>query len=996
MAHLLELSGMPKQAVTTGLWPIDACEGQTIISLFRQQVALQPQKIVLVDHHNQGLSFWQLDFLSSLLALKLLPLRSVALQRLSQAALRVAFETPVETPLLALVFTRSSEMVVAMLAAQKAGFAYIPIDPNCPASRAGQMLSETACSLLLCDRCSVSTSTSFVVGLRVQLIVVDNTCLLANDPLLCAAGDMNRGWSSHSNAIISCCCPTAGTSVSLALDGSIDLSHPFNILYVLYTSGSTGIPKGVALSTRSVLSCLQHSAGRLGTGEPDAVILQSTPYIFDLSAVELYSPLIHGSLLKMAAPEPICDPNALKSLLENSPQPTWIQMTPTVLALHVGTSVLSCSHRVRHLVVCGEVLRQDVAEAAFKQLSMADPTKPIFIHNAWGPTETAIYGSAKTFSSQSQITQHRSLSIGTPLGNRALWIFQADTDRLASLGEAGELCVSGPGVAAGYLNRTDQNAKSFISFNPALLFSLDTGLSSAPPHETLYRTGDLARWRNGELEFLGRKDSQVKIRGQRVELGEVEAVIAGYNIGVVCECAVAVQESPHGAILVAYVTPAHLSVSDLQYGPLPLSMIPSVVVTLQELPKTASGKLDRQLLVKRQDLPPRRSGLSGSTVTTPIQAVVLSVIREVLNEPTLNVSDNYFEWGATSMAAVHIRLGIQRELAVVIPSDWVFHHPSALALCQALESQPIEGCKSSILSNCSTIAISLHVITTEEQRSGSPPNLFLFHPAGGVTYVLFKLAAEIARQAEQQDRQLNIYALQDPTLKDASLPSFRSISEMSLAYWQAIRAIQPSGPYYLGGHSMGGLVATQVAALVQAAGHTVGALFLIDSFFSDHSGSRLSCIFEAITSGMAKDYLKLKLHSNRQTPLSSRFWKPISRKDRRPLASCSGPTDPSPTDVYTLRIVRLVKKHLAILKQHGCPLESGSVANPQPSLILQTKIVLFTTDGEHIHSADTLAWSKLAVEFELISIADATHTGILSGRFAPILASHFVSTLFNR
>ena len=423
--------------------------------------------------------------------------------------------------------------------------------------------------------------------------------------------------------------------------------------YVIYTSGSTGTPKGVTVPHRAVVNFLTSMAREPGLAAHDVVVAVTT-LSFDIAVLELLLPLTVGATVVMASRNDVMDGHALRSLLEDQ-RATVMQATPVTwrLLLEAGwTPALSF-----RALVGGEALPQDLAQ----QLIGCGAE----LWNMYGPTETTVWSTCARISDASRIT------IGRPIANTTVRVLDAGGE-LSPIGVPGELCIGGDGVALGYWNRPELTADRFIP-DPF-------GVSNA----RLYRTGDRARWRgDGTLEHLGRFDDQVKVRGFRIEVGEIEAAIAACPG--VREVAVAAREHR----LVAYIVVANAS-TDLAESirvhirsVLPEYMVPTRFVTMGSLPRTHNGKVDRKAL------PAPEAAASGGGVVaprTPTEAMVLRVFCEVLGRSDFGPDGNFFDLGGDSLMAARMVLRLRVASGVDVPLRGLFERQTVAGLAEAIDA----------------------------------------------------------------------------------------------------------------------------------------------------------------------------------------------------------------------------------------------------------------------------------------------------------------------
>ncbi|MHB8519307.1 MAG: hybrid non-ribosomal peptide synthetase/type I polyketide synthase [Limisphaerales bacterium] len=529
--------------------------------------------------------------------------------------------------LVALCLERSLDLVVGLWAILKAGGAYVPLDPAYPHQRLAWMLEDSRAAVLVTQQ----SLRSRWPELSIQILCVDDST------------------------------PAAGAEAVAASEPPASAVTPDHLAYVIYTSGSTGKPKGVMITHRNVVNFLHSMRQQPGLAHDD-VLLAVTTLSFDIAGLELYLPLTVGAKVVLASREAAADGRQLSALIEAC-GPTVMQATPSTWRLLLGSGWVGSP---RLTVLCGgEALPADLA-GQLRSHSAA-------VWNLYGPTETTIWS-----------TRHRvqpgtgPVPIGRPIANTQVYILDRHLAPLP-IGVPGELHLGGDGLARGYLNQIDLTAEKFVP-DP---FSEQRGAR-------LYRTGDLARYRaDGAIEFLGRIDHQVKIRGHRIELGEVESVLAQHPA--VRQCVVGAREdTPGEARLVAYLVPAaEPAANAAELLPflrekLPAYMLPSAFVVLEHLPLTPNGKVDRRALPAPD---PARPEL-GETFLAPQTATELAVAniwREVLRLERVGVNDGFFDLGGHSVLAAQVLSRIAQACGVDVPLRALFEAPTVRALASAID-----------------------------------------------------------------------------------------------------------------------------------------------------------------------------------------------------------------------------------------------------------------------------------------------------------------------
>lgn len=518
----------------------------------------------------------------------------------------------------------SFEMVVAVLAIIRAGATYIPLIPSYPDQRLGFILRD------------------------------------ANVRLLLTQPDLKERLSQF--GLLSICLDSArvdaGPPQNPARTGSDHLA------YVMYTSGSTGEPKGIEVTHRAVVRLVRNT-NYIDIGSDDRVALASN-FAFDAATFELWGTLLNGARLVVIPREIALDPDRLGSLLRTR-EVTTLFLTASLFN-QIARLQPDTFATLRHLLVGGEALDSDAVRMVLNS------TPPGRLLNGYGPTECT------TFALWHEVRQvdpdDRTIPIGRPISNTRAYVVDRNTELLPP-GIPGELLLAGPGLARGYLNRPELTASLFIP-DPF----------SGEPGERLYRTGDLVRWRdNGNIEFLGRIDEQVKIRGFRIEPGEIAATLARHSA--VKESVVIVREDvPGKKQLVGYVVAApgeKLSMADLRTyltSLLPDYMIPSALVELPQLPLNANGKVERKALP-----PPELSREPDDTLEPPrneLEQAMVDAWRSVLGDRPLGVDDNYFHLGGDSITAIQLVSRLKQAGWELSVRD-LFEHPTVRSLVPSVQ-----------------------------------------------------------------------------------------------------------------------------------------------------------------------------------------------------------------------------------------------------------------------------------------------------------------------
>ncbi|MFI0479414.1 non-ribosomal peptide synthase/polyketide synthase [Actinomadura sp. 9N215] len=532
-----------------------------------------------------------------------------------------------------LCLPRGADMVTSVLAVWLAGGAYLPLDPDYPPERSAYMLTDSRVAVLLG---TVELVEDLPVR-RVQTVGLD-------DPMV------------------------AATVAAAPADPPEQLAAgPDGLAYVIYTSGSTGRPKGVQVTRGGLVNYVSWAADAYGlsAGGPGAVLHSSLS--FDLTVTSLVVPLVTGTSIVISAGG---DPEDLVEVARSVGGFGLVKVVPGHLPL---LRELMPAHEIaglaRHLVVGGEAL-----PGPYVADWLADAPDSVVV-NEYGPTETVVGVSVHALTGGQEVPGQ--VPIGRPIANTRLYVLDGSMG-LVPTGMAGELFIGGAGVARGYAGRPALTAERFVA-DPF-----------AGDGSRLYKTGDRARWAaSGDLEFLGRADDQVKVRGYRIEPGEVEAALAAHSR--VQSAVVAVFGDGAAARLVAYLVPADRatgvpSASDLRghlQRRLPEFMIPSVFIELAELPLTPNGKVDRAALPDPDDTRPELG-----TFVVPVGAteeLLAGVWAEVLGTDRVGADDNFFELGGHSLLATQVTSRVREVFGAEVTLGALFDRPNVRALAELIE-----------------------------------------------------------------------------------------------------------------------------------------------------------------------------------------------------------------------------------------------------------------------------------------------------------------------
>jgi amino acid adenylation domain-containing protein len=542
------------------------------------------------------------------------------------------------------------DLLVGLLGIMATGSAFLPLDPNQPDDRLALALADTGADVVVTERRHADRARALAA--RVPSV---------NDVVLLDEVDAEPTADG----------PSGGDGVAGAVGAAAGIA-PDDVCYLVTTSGSTGTPKCVAVTNRNLTPLLVWSRRYFGLG-PGTRVLQNLNVAFDFGLWELLSTLCWGGTLHHVEPSEVGDPEAFVAAIERERVDT-LHTTPAFFAELLATGRPMPTLRTVHLG--GEEIGGALLAAAARAL---DPA--CTIHNGYGPTEATVNCAIHPVDRGRPPEEYERVPIGRASANNALYVVN-DALELVPDGVVGELLVAGDGVAAGYQRRPDLTAQRFVPnpFGPG----------------RAYRTGDLVR-RNpdGDLEFLGRTDDQVKVRGFRVEPGEVEAVVARHPD--VAAAAVVSREDGPGLALVAYVT-ARAGAADpdgdgdlatrvraFARERLPDYMVPAAVVVLDRLPLTPNGKVDRRAL----PAPAVRTG--GAAPRTEVEAALVGIWSQVLGVEGVGVHDNFFDLGGHSLSVTRVVSRIRAEFDVDLPMHAVFESPDVAALAAVVERMRAGG-----------------------------------------------------------------------------------------------------------------------------------------------------------------------------------------------------------------------------------------------------------------------------------------------------------------
>ncbi|WP_413622742.1 enterobactin non-ribosomal peptide synthetase EntF [Klebsiella quasipneumoniae subsp. similipneumoniae] len=660
----------------------------------------------------------------------------------------------------AVALPRSVFLTLALHGIVEAGAAWLPLDTGYPDDRLRMMLEDARPSLLIASEDQLARFND-IPGLE---------SLFYQQPL------------------------------AVADDAPLALSKPDHTAYIIFTSGSTGRPKGVMVGQTAIVNRLLWMQDRYPLSADD-VVAQKTPCSFDVSVWEFWWPFIAGAQLVMAEPEAHRDPQAMQQFFAHYGV-TTTHFVPSMLAAFVASldadSVAAC-RTLRRVFCSGEALPTDLCRE-WERLTGAP------LHNLYGPTEAAVDVSwYPACGPELAAVTGSSVPIGWPVWNTGLRILDAAM-RPVPPGVAGDLYLTGIQLAQGYLGRPDLTASRFIA-------------DPFAPGERMYRTGDVARWlANGAVEYLGRSDDQLKIRGQRIELGEIDRAMSALPdvaqaVSHACVFNQAAATGGDARQLVGYLVsdsglPLDTAALKARLAEqLPPHMVPVVLMQLADLPLSANGKLDRKAL----PLPTLGGERSGRPPEPGMETLVAAAFSQLLGCEVNDIDADFFALGGHSLLAMRLAAQLSRQLARQVTPGQVMVASTVGKLSALLAAD---------LSDEQAQRLGLDTLLPLRESDG--PTLFCFHPASGFAWQFSVLARYLSPR-------WSITGIQSPRPK-GPMASAASLDEVCEHHLQTLLAQQPHGPYYLFGYSLGGTLAQGIAARLRQRGEAVAFLGLLDTW----------------------------------------------------------------------------------------------------------------------------------------------------------------------
>ena len=650
-----------------------------------------------------------------------------------------------------LLASRDFDMIIGMLGIMKAGGAYVPIDPAYPVDRQEYILHQSDLKMVIAGE-----------SYPLKAIIGDDKFKQIN---IADAGEF------------------ADTDPGLTISSS-------QLAYTIYTSGSTGRPKGVMIEHHSAINLISWVNERFNVGPQDRLLF-ITSMCFDLSVYDIFGILAAGGSVVIADNNEIQDVRTLQDMLVRYNITFW-DSVPTTM-----------DYLVRNL----EQERKGYRYTGLKTIFMSGDWIPVSLPSRLkkffpkaqvvslgGATEATVW-SNYYLADQTQ-KGWKSIPYGRPIHNNFFYILN---DRLepVSVGEVGDLYIGGVGVARGYANDPEKTAASFMP-DP---FNQTAG-------GMMYRTGDLGRMMpDYNMEFLGRKDNQVKINGFRVELGEIESVLNACPL--VCDAVVLAREGADGnKRLAAYIVPDRefnqQAITAFLKTSLPEYMVPTMWVKLESLPLNSNGKIDRNMLPEPQEIPQARKVIT--TPATGAEKMLAEIWQECMNISKCGVDDNFFALGGHSLMAVQILSKLERKIGKKLQLAALFKYPDIRSLAAFIDSETREVVYKSL------VAI---------KPNGRKAPLYIIH-GEGLNVLNF------SSLAEYMDEERPIFGLQAVGLNGADAP-LETIPQIAASYLSEILQHNPNGPYLIAGYSFGGYVAVEIQRQMEAMGKNVQMLIMFDT-----------------------------------------------------------------------------------------------------------------------------------------------------------------------
>lgn len=706
---------------------------KTFYMLFEEQVERTPEKIAVV-YKDKVLTYRELNAKANQLARHL---RNIGVESESKVGI---------------LLDRGLDMIVAVIGVMKSGGAYIPLDESYPEERINFILND-------CQAMALIVNGNLYHSLEFSGNIID-------------IYDDNISKNDQENLV--------------------PISFYNNLIYIIYTSGTSGNPKGVMLEHRNITNIAFAWKEDYKLEEMDVNVLQFASFSFDVFCGDLCRALLNGGKLSICSTEERSDIKALYNIIENQ-KITIFESTPSLIVelmkyIHKNNLPLN---NLKLLILGSDVCKMEDFKRINNQFG-----KNIRILNSYGLTETAIDSSFFEMRN-SKVLNSINVPIGRPMKNNKFYILDKNLNYLP-LSVSGELYIGGEGVARGYVNNEALTSEKFIQ-NPFV------------KGEMLYKTGDLARWiLDGNVEFIGRKDNQVKIRGFRIEISEIENILMTYN-GIE-EAAVIPVECNNDIYLYAYYS-AQIDINtqkvkEFLLDIIPSYMIPSYFIQLEKIPLNSNGKIDRKALAKLDKRIER--GREYEASRNDIEEKLVKIWREVLCLDKISINDNFFHIGGHSLKAISLVLKINEEFSDEVSIREIFKAPTIKELAKYIKGSGIEGKE---YKNTNVVVL--------KKGSEEAENLFVIHDGTGDIGGYIEFCNSI-------NGDFNCLGIRAEKLENYT-PKNCSVEEIAEKYIKVIRRIQPQGKYNIVGWSTGGVIAFEMIRQLEQINKQVGIVVLFDS-----------------------------------------------------------------------------------------------------------------------------------------------------------------------
>jgi len=655
--------------------------------------------------------------------------------------------------------SRSLETVISILGVIKIGAVYVPLDPEYPLERIKFIIDDAQIKAI------ISNDTEKLNDNILNFININDVINRLNN-----FSDQNLETNLNST----------------------------DLIYIIYTSGSSGKPKGVKITHSNLFNFIKNSTSHLNIFESDICLLSaSTNYA--LSVRQIFVPLSLGAKLVIANTTHMQDPAEFIRLMKNETI-TLVDFVPShfravlyyLKNLKEKDRLYLLSNKLRRIVTIGEPLTSDLVKIWYDEFN-----QNCSIVNIFGQTEST--GIICSYIVEKGKIYNGVIPIGKPIANTEVYILNKEM-KIVENGDAGELYVSNSSVSPGYLNHKELTKQKFLPNN---FNRTSAGI--------LYRTGDLVKMgKDNNIYYLGRKDSQLKVRGMRVDINEIEAVIN--ELPFISESAVVpMNDNNVSTKLVSFLVYGNTEnnnqidlVRDWLRAKLPAHMIPMLFIKLEKIPKTPNGKIDRLKLAEYK-LPEQIEEQEENLTFT--ESKLLKVWEKLLKKKNIKINENFFDLGGDSLSAVLLFIEIEKEFDRHIPISTLYNFPTIKSLAENIDSINNSFFKS-------LVAIKVN--------NSSSHNIFFVHGAGGNILIYKDLVKYI-------DHQFNFYGLQSRGLHGDSEMQFK-IEDMAESYLSEIKKIQPGGPYFLGGYCLGGTIALEIAQQLYKLGEEVKTVILLETY----------------------------------------------------------------------------------------------------------------------------------------------------------------------